>query len=122
MLLGPAGSNRLLFWAPRVLCILLIAFVSMFALDVFGEGLGIWGTLVALTIHLIPSLIMVALLALAWRWEWIGTAAFGLIGIFFAITVRGTWWVKLIFAAPCLLSAWLFLLNWLKRPRPAVAQ
>jgi hypothetical protein len=30
--------KQLLFWTPRVLGILFAAFVSMFALDVFGKG------------------------------------------------------------------------------------
>jgi hypothetical protein len=29
--------KRLLFWAPRILCILFAAFVSLFALDVFDQ-------------------------------------------------------------------------------------
>ena len=114
-------ADRLLYWAPRALCILLIGFVSMFALDVFSEGLGIWGTLVALSMHLLPSLVMVLILALAWKWEWIGTAAFLMIAIFFAITVRGVWWVKAIFAVPSLLAALLFLLNWLRKTHSAPA-
>jgi hypothetical protein len=113
--------NRLLYWAPRALCILLIGFVSMFALDVFSEGLGIWGTLVALTMHLVPTFVLVFMLALAWRWEWIGAVAFLIIGIFFAITVRGTWWVKSVFAVPSLLIACLFLSNWLRKLHPAPA-
>lgn len=30
---------------PRILAILYIAFISMFALDVFGGGYGLWGTI-----------------------------------------------------------------------------
>ena len=62
-------SRRTLFWTPRALSILFIAFLSMFALDVFGEGLSFWQTLLALTMHLIPSFILIAALVLAWRWE-----------------------------------------------------
>ena len=38
-------SKQLLFWTPRILGILFALFLSMFALDVFGEGYGFWGTL-----------------------------------------------------------------------------
>ena len=112
------GRNPALYWAPRALCILLIGFVSMFALDVFSERLRFWETLVHLAMHLIPSFVMILLLVCAWRWEWVGTAAFFTIGVFFAITVRGTWWVKSIFAVPSFLIAGLFLLNWLKKLHP----
>lgn len=62
-------SNRALFWAPRALCTLFIAFVSLFALDVFGEGQGFWRTLVDLMMHFIPSFVMLAALVVAWRRE-----------------------------------------------------
>jgi hypothetical protein len=108
-------SSRALFWAPRALCILFIAFVSMFALDAFGEGRGFWQTLVHLTMHLIPTFVMVAALVVAWRWEWVGTVVFTACGVFFMIIVRAPWWGKAIFAVPCLVTACLFLLNWLRR-------
>src|SRR5262249_53398337 len=65
-------SKRLLFWTPRVLCLLFAAFISLFALDVFGESRGFWQTALALAMHLIPTFILLAVLALSWRWEWIG--------------------------------------------------
>jgi hypothetical protein len=37
---GPV--RRLLFWSPRVLCVAFAIFLSLFALDVFSEGLGVW--------------------------------------------------------------------------------
>jgi hypothetical protein len=105
-------SHRVLFWAPRALCILMIAFVSVFALDVFQEVQGFWQTLAALAVHLIPTFVMVAALAVAWRWEWLGAVFFGGCGIFFAIIVRSPWWGKAIFAAPCFVTALLFLAGW----------
>ncbi len=108
-------ASRALFWAPRALCILFIAFVSLFALDVFGEGHGFWQTLADLTMHLIPTFVMIAALVVAWRWEWVGAVVFAACGVVFMGIVRGPWWVKTIFAVPCLVTAWLFLLNWRKK-------
>ena len=105
-------SRRALCWAPRALCILLIAFVSIFALDVFQEGRGFWQTLVALVMHLIPTFVMLAALAISWRWEWAGSLIFGAGGLFFLSTVRGTTGTKLIFAMPCFLAAVMFLAGW----------
>ena len=34
-----------LFWTPRILCILFAIFISLFALDVFGEGYGFFRVL-----------------------------------------------------------------------------
>ena len=41
-------GKSLLFWTPRALCFLFALFLGLFAMDVFGEGRGVWGTVVAL--------------------------------------------------------------------------
>ena len=107
--------NRTLFWAPRVLCLLFIAFVSMFALDVFGEAHSFGQLLIALTMHLIPTFVLVTFLVIAWRWEWFGAVAFTACAVFFMVMVRAGLGGKLLFAVPCLVTAWLFLMNWRKR-------
>lgn len=108
-------SAKASFLAPRALAILFILFVSMFALDVFGEGRGFWQTLTALGMHLIPSFVLVGALVIAWRWEWAGAIIFAASGTFFFHIVRGHWWGKLLFASPCFLTAWLFLVNWRRK-------
>ncbi len=116
--------NRILFWAPRVLSIAFIGFLSLFALDVFDLRLGFWKTLAALVMHLIPVFVLVAALALAWRWEWIGAALYGISGLLYVAWVvsmsrpvppamRLIWILTI--AGPAFLIAGLFLWNWLKR-------
>ncbi|MCD4731600.1 MAG: hypothetical protein K8R74_13430 [Bacteroidales bacterium] len=80
-------SNRIIHWVPRVLCILAILFISMFALDSFTPGLTIWQQLGAFFIHLIPSFILVALLIVAWKWEYIGGIIFIVIGLGFSLVI-----------------------------------
>ena len=108
-------SKRLLFWTPRAICIAFAIFLSMFALDVFSEGYGFGKTVVALLIHLVPVYIVLAVLAISWRWEWIGAAGFAGLAIWYA---KRVWrhhpdWVVTI-AGPMLLIAVLFLFNWMK--------
>ncbi len=74
-------SIRLCHWLPRIICILSILFVSMFALDVFELKLTFWQKMIALLMHLIPSLILLALLIIAWKWEYVGGILFIIIGI-----------------------------------------
>ena len=50
------NAKLALFWTPRILCIVFALFLSLFSLDVFGEGYGFWETLLALLIHLVPGL------------------------------------------------------------------
>jgi hypothetical protein len=116
------GSRRALFWTPRILSIAYIAFISIFAFDVFGEEHGAWRILTALVVHLIPSIVLTAGLVLAWRWEWIGAAVFAVAGALYITTTlrlrlpaatRTNWILGI--GGPCFLIAALFLFNWLKR-------
>jgi hypothetical protein len=114
-------SKRVLYWTPRTLSIAFIAFLSLFALDVFGPGQGFWKTLLALTMHLIPSLVLIAALVLAWRWEWIGAAVYaGVGGLYVWLTLQGPVpatiklsWILTI-AGPAFVIAAMFLWNWVK--------
>ena len=55
--------KKFLVWAPRIAGILFILFISLFALDVFEMRLGVWGTLFALFMHLIPSILLAVAVA-----------------------------------------------------------
>ena len=108
--------KRTLFWAPRILCILFAVFVSLFALDVFGEGYGFWETILALLIHLIPTAIILIVLAIAWRWEWLGGILFIGFGVFYILdSPEFHWSVYLVISGPLFLVGVLFLVNWLYR-------
>jgi hypothetical protein len=109
--------QRLLFWLPRILCLLFAAFLSVFALDVFGEGYGFWKTVLALLVHLIPTWIILIVLAISWRWEWVGATLFTTLGVLYPVLFWGrfVWYVYLIMSGSLLLISGLFLLNWLFR-------
>jgi len=111
--------KRVLFWTPRVLCILFAVFVSLFALDVFGEGYGFWGTILALLIHLIPTGVILIVLAISWRWEWVGGILFIALGVVYLVTSWGRfhWSAYLVISGPLFLVGVLFLINWLYRAR-----
>ena len=111
-------SKRILYWTPRILGIAFALFLSLFALDVFGEGLGFWRTLLALFMHLIPVFVVLAVIALAWRWEWVGfvfLTALGFVYIRFASMRHFGWQPYALISGPLFLVALLFLINWLKR-------
>ncbi|HVP46439.1 MAG TPA: hypothetical protein VMT32_07645 [Bryobacteraceae bacterium] len=116
---GRKPAYQLLYWAPRVLCIVFTLFISMFALDVFGEGRGFWQTLVALTMHLIPTFLLLAILWASWRREWIAGVLFPSLGVFYIVSVWNrpfaTWATLLLMAGPLVFTGALFLLNWYYR-------
>jgi hypothetical protein len=65
-------SLKVIRWTPRILCILAILFVSMFALDSFDPKYTLAQQLQAFFIHLIPTYILIFFLFIAWKWELIG--------------------------------------------------
>ena len=73
--------SKFFHWLPRILCIIAILFISLFAADSFAPGLTFWQQIAGFFIHLIPSFILLAILILAWKWELVGSIAFGLIGL-----------------------------------------
>ena len=109
--------KRLLFWTPRILCILFAVFVSLFALDVFNEDYSFWETILALLIHLIPTYIILIVLAVSWRWEWVGAILFSALGLLYMLMSWGQFnlSVYLMMSGPLFLIGILFLLNWLYR-------
>jgi len=74
-------SIKIFHWAPRILCILAILFISMFALDSFTPGQTIWQQIGAFLIHLTPSFVLLTFLIVAWKWEYIGGIIFTIIGL-----------------------------------------
>jgi len=111
------NTKRTLFWAPRILCILFAVFLSLFALDVFGEGYGFWETFLALLIHWVPVYIVVIILVVAWRWEWVGAILFLALAVFYIVWTWGRFplvtYVSM--SGPLFLVSALFLLNWVYR-------
>jgi hypothetical protein len=109
--------KQLLYWTPRILGLLFAAFISLFALDVFDGKHGFWETALALAMHLIPTAILLALLALSWRWEWIGAIVFPALGVFYIVQFwqRFHWSVYVVIAGPLFLLGILFLFNWIRR-------
>jgi hypothetical protein len=74
---------KVLHWLPRILCIAAILFISMFAADAFAPGLTFLQQIGAFIMHLIPSIILLAFLIIAWKWELIGGSIFVAIGLAF---------------------------------------
>ncbi|MBD3368986.1 hypothetical protein GF402_01330 [Candidatus Fermentibacteria bacterium] len=110
---------RTLYWAPRILGIAFAVFISLFALDVFGEGNGFREAMLGFAIHMIPTALFVVLLVLAWHWEWIGATAFLALGAYYLVSTWGRmhWAAYATISGPLFLLSVLFLLNWLQRSR-----
>ena len=106
----------ILRWTPRIGVLIFAAFMSLFALDVFGQGTSLWETTVGLMMHLIPTALLLVVLLVAWRWPWIGGVAFLLVAGLFVLQFGGGWgseWsLYLLFVGTPALMGALFLANW----------
>lgn len=106
--------KNLLYWSPRILCILFALFLSLFALDVFDGGNDFWTTLIALAAHLAPSAAIIALLIIAWHREWIGGTIFFLLAVLYIVSTWGRFplAVYLMISGPMFVISILFFINW----------
>lgn len=77
-------SVKIVHWMPRILCILAIAMVSLFASDSFSPENTFWQNLGSLLAHLVPSFILIGLLIIAWNQELVGGIIFTLLGLGFS--------------------------------------
>lgn len=81
------GSMKIIYWLPRVICILAILFVSIFAFDAFAPGLTIWQQIGGFLLHLIPCYILIILLVIAWKREYVGGIIYTIVGLGFSVSV-----------------------------------
>jgi hypothetical protein len=105
-------KKGMFYWSPRVLGILAVLFMMLFSLDCFEEGLQLGEQLLCFLMHNIPSLIIIGILMVAWKWERIGGILFlaaALAGMIFFNVFRGNWGA-LIIMTPFVVTGVLFIL------------
>jgi hypothetical protein len=110
-------KNKFLYWLPRILSLLWIAFFLLFSLDVFVEDYTFLEMLVGFFMHNIPTLILGGLTWLAWKKEKIGGIIFILLSIVFTIffkTYTNIFSILTITGVPLLIGI-LFLVNHFKK-------
>ncbi|HCC23532.1 TPA: hypothetical protein DF272_05160 [Candidatus Falkowbacteria bacterium] len=78
-------SDRFIYWTPRILSALFILFLALFSLDIFDLNLDFWGTLLGLFMHNLPSIFLLIILFISWRYELVGAIAYCLGGIIYII-------------------------------------
>jgi len=112
--------NQFIFWAPRILAILFILFLSLFSLDIFDGNYGFWETILGLFMHNIPSMVLLIILIISWKYELVGGIIFNLVGLFYGILffkeMNSFQWDMVLgmltIAGPAFLVGFLFLIGW----------
>jgi hypothetical protein len=108
-------SGKLILWSPRVLGILVCLFLSLFSLDAFGNGKTGVQALPDFAIHILPVLILFAVVGIAWRWEWVGGLVFTGLAVGYAYVARTHLSWIVIIAGPLFIVGILFFWSWLHR-------
>ena len=107
--------RTVLVLAPRILGIVYILFISLFALDVFSEDADAWSICLGFMIHMIPSAILAVLLVISWHFELVGAAAYFILALLYYVLTKGKedLLAYISISGPLLLISVLFFLNWL---------
>ena len=116
-------ADRALTWAPRIITLVFAFFIAVFAISVFGEGRPFGWVLIALVMHLVPSIVVAAIAAAAWRYEWFGAVATGLLALLYFLTKGAAlpWYDTVFIAGPLAVVALLYSVNAFRHRMPAHA-
>lgn len=114
------NNPAIIRWTARIMSIAFAAFLSIFAMDVFNEGYNFWNTAVGLFMHLIPAFLILLVLIISWRKEWIGGIVYFMLGIVYIITAwkKFDWSAYALIAGPLFVLGILFFISWMKREIP----
>jgi hypothetical protein len=112
--------KKFLYWTPRILSIILVGFISLFALDIFSQDYTGWELIFALVMHLVPSFVAVVFIVIAWKWEHIGGWLFILLGGAYIFIGRFELMAILIFTLPLVVIGVLYLVHHYKYQDPQV--
>jgi len=113
--------SKFVYWFPRIASTIFILFLTLFSLDIFGNSYGFWGTVLGLLIHNIPSIVLLIILLISWRYEIVGGIAFILSGLLYIILLMRnpfewyllSWTIQI--SGSAFLIGIFFLINWFKK-------
>lgn len=113
--------SKFVYWAPRVMSVIFVLFISLFAFDVFEEGVG-WKSILGFLIHLIPSYVLILTAIIAWKRDLFGAIAYFSFTLLYVILARTGqhWGAYASICGPAIFTSILFFLNW--REKRAQAQ
>jgi len=106
------AQAQIFAWIARILAILYVLFISLFALDVFQPDIPLSELLIGLFMHLIPSFVIAAIIWIAWKNPLVGGVLFIATGLGFSFFFHiESWSTFAIIAAPPILIGLIFLIE-----------
>jgi hypothetical protein len=111
--------KKFIYWLPRVLTIVYILFLALFAFDSFDGDKSIWKKSLGFLIHLTPNFVLIIILIISWKREWIAGILFNALAFFYIVFFWGKFALAAYFAiaGPLFLTGILFLINWYQRKK-----
>lgn len=108
-------KNNVIYWLPRILSLCFVVFVSLFALDAFS-GPDLAENIAGFLIHLIPSVIILLLVIIAWKYDLVGAIVFFGLAILYVFMVgfdrHWSWYLGI--SGPAVLVGALYLASWIQ--------
>lgn len=110
-----ASIDAVAEWSPRILGVLVCLFLSVFALDAFTGERPFGQALPDYLIHVAPAVLLLVVVALARKREWIGGVAFTVLAAGYAWSARHRADWILTISGPLLAVGGLFWWSWIHR-------
>ena len=98
-------------WTARIFSILFTLFITMFAFDVFTEGASLKEMIIGFTMHLIPTFVLIFVLAVAWKHKLPGGILYIAASLLFVIMTKA---VAVILYVPVFVIGLLYIISWYK--------
>ncbi|MDP4186363.1 MAG: isoprenylcysteine carboxylmethyltransferase family protein, partial [Bacteroidota bacterium] len=73
------------YWLPRILSILLVLLVTLFAFDVLNSTTFFGEEVEGFFIHLMPAIIILSIIITAWKWELIGGMLLIFLSLYYSV-------------------------------------
>ena len=110
------------YWIPRILSLVFIGFLSIFALDVFSSYQGIH-IVFPLIMHLLPEMILLGFTLFVWKFDLYEAGVFLAFGLLYIVSVglKANWTWYVFVSGPALLISFLFFVNWYIRKKKDIA-
>ena len=104
------AAAAILLWTPRLAGIGVALFLAVFAMDAF-DGRPLLQTIPGFVIHLAPSFLVLAVVAIAWRFPLFGAAACFALAVTYGVMVHWRFAWTLLIGGPLIGVALLFALS-----------
>lgn len=105
-----------IFLLPRILSVLFVCLLSLFALDIFSSYQGV-ALLIPLLMHLLPTFILLGVIIVAWKFELVGAITFLGFAIFYVFSVglerHWSWYTAI--SLPSAIIGIFYLISWYEK-------